>query len=211
MNLSITQRQKQTLAVIYDYIKKTGYPPTFEEMKDGLSVSSNQSILDLLNKLEVKRVIKRGDSARSITILPYGYEILGKPPLVPFLGISHAGAPIQALQIEGEWQQMPGEVSKLQGNVYLIKVSGDSMINAGINDGAIVLIREQKEFVSGDIVLARVGDETTIKRFISEDKPPYLYLKPENPKYNIIFFTDQVELKGKVISIVDNGQWRSIN
>lgn len=211
MNPSITQRQKQTLAVIYDYIKKTGYPPTFEEMKDGLSVSSNQSILDLLNKLEVKRVIKRGDSARSITILPYGYEILGKPPLVPFLGISHAGAPIQALQIEGEWQQMPGEVSKLQGNVYLIKVSGDSMINAGINDGAIVLIREQKEFVSGDIVLARVGDETTIKRFISEDKPPYLYLKPENPKYNIIFFTDQVELKGKVISIVDNGQWRSIN
>lgn len=211
MNLSITQRQKQTLAVIYDYIKKTGYPPTFEEMKDGLSVSSNQSILDLLNKLEVKRVIKRGDSARSITILPYGYEILGKPPLVPFLGISHAGAPIQALQIEGEWQQMPGEVSKLQGNVYLIKVSGDSMINAGINNGAIVLIKEQKEFVSGDIVLARVGDETMIKRFVSEDKPPYLYLKPENPKYNIIFFTDQVELKGKVISIVDNGQWRSIN
>lgn len=211
MNLSITQRQKQTLAVIYDYIKKTGYPPTFEEMKDGLSVSSNQSILDLLNKLEVKRVIKRGDSARSITILPYGYEILGKPPLVPFLGISHAGAPIQALQIDGDWQKMPGEVSKLQGNVYLIKVSGDSMINAGINDGAIVLIKEQKEFVSGDIVLARVGDETTIKRFISEDKPPYLYLKPENPKYNIIFFTDQVELKGKVISIVDNGQWRSIN
>ena len=85
------------------------------------------------------------------------------------------------------------------------------MINAGINDGSIVLIKEQKEFVSGDIVLAQVGDDTTVKRFISEDKPPYLYLKPENPKYNIIFFTDQVELKGKVISIVDNGQWRSIN
>lgn len=211
MNLPVTQRQKQMLSVIYNYIKSTGYPPTFEEMKDGLGVSSNQSVLDLLNKLEAKQIIKRNASARSIIILPYGYEILGKPPLVPFLGISHAGAPIQALQIDGEWQQMPGEVSKLQGDVYLIKVSGDSMINAGINDGTIVLIKEQKEFVSGDIVLARVGDETTIKRFISEDKPPYLYLKPENPKYNIIFFTEEVELKGKVISIVDNGQWRNAN
>lgn len=211
MYLPVTQRQRQMLSVIYDYIKDTGYPPTFEEMKNGLNVSSNQSVLDLLNKLEAKKTIKRSASARSITILPYGYEILGKPPLVPFLGISHAGAPIQALQIDGEWQKMPGEVSKLQGDVYLIKVSGDSMINAGINDGTIVLIKEQKEFVSGDIVLARVGDETTIKRFISEDKPPYLYLKPENPKYNIIFFTEEVELKGKVISIVDNGQWRNVN
>lgn len=211
MNLSVTQRQKQTLAVIYNYIKKTGYPPTFEEMKDGLSVSSNQSILDLLNKLEVKRVIKRGDSARSITILPYGYEILGKPPLVPFLGISHAGAPIQALQIDGEWQQMPGEVSKLQGDVYLIKVSGDSMINAGINDGTIVLIKEQKEFVSGDIVLADIGGDSAIKRFISQDKPPYLFLKPENPSYPIIHFTSTVEMKGKVISILKSGQWLSIN
>lgn len=199
------------LSVIYDYIKNTGYPPTFEEMKDGLGVSSNQSVLDLLNKLEAKRVIKRGDSARSIIILPYGYEILDKPPLAPFLGISHAGSPIQALQIDGEWQQMPGEVSKLEGNVYLIKVSGDSMINAGINDGAIVLVKEQKEFVSGDIVLARVGDDTTVKRFISEDKPPYLYLKPENPNHNIIFFTEDVELKGKVISIISNGQWEAVN
>lgn len=211
MNLLITQRQKQMLSAIYDHIKNTGYPPTFEEMKDRLGVSSNQSVLDLLNKLETKKAIKRSASARSITIFPYGYEILGKPPLVPFLGISHAGVPIQALQIDGEWQQMPGEVSKLQGDVYLVKVSGDSMINAGINDGTIVLIKEQKEFVSGDIVLAQVGNETTIKRFISEDKPPYLYLKPENPKYNIIFFTEEVELKGKVISIVDNGQWRDAN
>ncbi|MCL5435190.1 MAG: transcriptional repressor LexA [Patescibacteria group bacterium] len=211
MKLPITERQKVMLSVIYDYIKNTGYPPTFEEMKDKLGVSSNQSVLDLLNKLEEKRAIKRSTSARSITILPYGYEILGKPPLVPFLGISHAGAPIQALQIDGEWQQMPGEISKLEGDVYLVKVSGDSMINAGIDDGTIVLVKEQKEFVSGDIVLAQIGDESTIKRFISEDKPPYLYLKPENPKYNIILFTDEVELKGKVISIVESGQWRATN
>lgn len=211
MDLPVTKRQKQMLSVIYDYIKSTGYPPTFEEMKDRLGVSSNQSVLDLLNKLEAKKAIKRSASARSITILPYGYEILGKPSLVPFLGISHAGAPIQALQIDGEWQQMPGEVSKLQGDVYLIKVSGDSMINAGINDGTIVLIKEQKEFVSGDIVLADIDGDSAIKRFISQDKPPYLFLKPENPSYPIIHFTSTVEMKGKVISILKSGQWLSIN
>lgn len=194
------------LSVIYDYIKSTGYPPTFEEMKDKLGVVSNQSVLDLLNKLEEKKAIKRNQSARSITILPYGYEILGKPPLVPFLGISHAGAPIQALQIDGQWQEMPGGVARLENDVYLIKVSGDSMINAGIDDGAIVLVQDQSEFISGDIVLAQIGDGTTIKRFISEDKPPYLYLKPENPKYDVIYFTEEVKLKGKVISIIENGQ-----
>lgn len=211
MKLPITEKQKIMLSVIYDYIKSTGYPPTFEEMKDRLNVVSNQSVLDLLNKLEEKKAIKRNQSARSITILPYGYEVLKKPPLVSFLGISHAGVPTQALQVDGEWQSMPGGISRYQDNVYLIKVSGDSMINAGINDGAVVLVKDQNEFVSGDIVLAQIGDETTVKRFISEDKPPYLYLKPENPKYDIIYFTEEVKLKGKVISIIDEGRWIPIN
>src|SRR4030042_4826085 len=212
MNLPITKRQKEMLSIIYGYIKSSGYPPTFEEMKDRLGVSSNQSVLDLLNKLKEKKVIKRNESvARSIAVLPYGYEILDRPPLAPFLGVSHAGSPMEAIQIEGEWQDLSKEVAALSGQVYLIKVSGDSMINAGIDDGTIVLVKKTQEFVSGDIVLAQIGDETTIKRFISEDKPPYLYLKPENPNYEIIYFTEDVILKGKVISIIKNGRWRPTN
>ena len=64
--------------------------------------------------------------------------------------------------------------------------------------------------MSKEIVLADFGGESTIKRFISEDKPPYVYLKPENPKYNNILFTDEVRLKGKVVSVFKNNQWKSV-
>lgn len=209
---SITERQKELLENLYRYIISTGYPPTFEELREQLNVSSNQSVIDLLTKLEKKKLIRRSESqARSITILPLGYEILGKPPLIPFLGVSHAGLPIATVEIQGEWQQLSPQVAKLEDDVFILRVSGDSMINAGINDEDRVLVRTQKEFSSGDIVLADVDGESTIKRFVSEDKPPYLYLKPENQKYDIVYFTESVILKGKVISINKRGQWMPIS
>lgn len=210
MNLAITKRQKELLSIIYQYIKDSGYPPTFEEMKERLGVSSNQSIIDLLNKLEEQKLIKRNESAaRGIIILPLGYKTLGKSALSPFLGVTTAGIPIEPIEISGEWRQVSSDAAILDENVFLLKISGDSMINAGIDDGDVVIVKSQKEFVSGDIVLADVGEESTIKRFISEDKPPFLYLKPENPKYNIIYFTEDVILKGKVISVLKNGYWKS--
>jgi len=92
----------------------------------------------------------------------------------------------------------------------MLKISGDSMINAGIDDGDAVLVQTMKEFVSGDIVFAEVGDEGTVKRFMSDDKPPYVYLKPENPNYKNILFTDNVRLKGKVISVLKSEHWQSV-
>lgn len=127
------------------------------------------------------------------------------------MGVSHAGSPITAFQIQGEWQQLSPQVAKLEDDVFILRVSGDSMINAGIDDGDKVLVRTQKEFSSGNIVLAEVDGESTIKRFISEDKPPFLYLKPENPKYDIVYFTESVILKGKVISINKKGQWMPVS
>ena len=207
----ITKRQKELLAIIYDYIKSTGYPPTFEEMREGLKVSSNQSVIDLLVKLERQGVIKKNESAaRGIAILPMGYEILKKPSLVAFLGLTSAGSPMETIEISGEWQEIPGEVSRLKQEVFLLKISGDSMINAGIDDGDIVLVQNQKEFVSGDIVFAKIGDGSTVKRFISDDKPPYVYLKPENPNYKIIPFTDEAEIKGKIISVLKNNYWKLV-
>jgi len=210
-NKTITKRQKELLSIIYNYIKNEGYPPTFEEMREKLNVSSNQSVIDLLNKLERQKIIKRNPSiARSIAILPFGYEILGKPPLAPFLGISSAGAPIDAIEISGDWQQLSSDVAKFSNEVFLLKISGDSMINAGIDNGDVVLVKREKEFISGNIVLARIGDEVTVKRFISDDKPPYIYLKPENPKYEIIAATHEMKLEGKVISVLKNGYWKPI-
>jgi repressor LexA len=207
----ITERQKQLLQIIYDYIKGTGYPPTFEEMRESLGVVSNQSIIDLLAKLEKQKFIKKSESsARGLRILPLGNKILGQPSLIPFLGATTAGLPMEALEITGEWKQISSEIKELKNNVFILKVFGDSMINAGIENEDMVLVKEQKEFVSGDIVLADVAGDRTVKRFISDDKPPYVYLKPENPKYKNIVFTEDTELKGKVISILKNGYWMSI-
>ncbi|MBL7156471.1 MAG: repressor LexA [Candidatus Pacebacteria bacterium] len=199
----VTKRQRELLEIVYQYIKDTGYPPTFEEMRETLGVSSNQSIIDLLRKLEEKGIIKKGESAaRSIKILPLGYKALKRKILVPSLGTSSAGMPLEAIELIGEWETIPGNVEKLKDEVFILKVYGDSMINAGIEDGDRVLVKAQKEFTSGDIVLAQIGGESTIKRFMSENKPSHVYLKPENPEYDIIPFTSEVKLKGKVISIL---------
>ncbi|MBI5913108.1 repressor LexA [Candidatus Azambacteria bacterium] len=206
----VTERQKQLLGVIYDFIKSTGYPPTYEEMREDLGVSSNQSIVDLLEKLKKASVIKKDIGARTLAILPLGYKILGAPQLVSVLGVTTAGMPAEAIEITGEWQVLSQDVSKLQADVFMLRISGDSMINAGIDDGDVVLVQSKKEFVSGEVVLAHKDGEATIKRFISEDKPPYVYLKPENSKYKNILFTDTTELKGKVISVFNKNKWKSV-
>ncbi len=208
---TVTEKQKKLLSVIYKYIKNSGYPPTFEEMREALSVSSNQSIIDFLSKLEKQGFIRKNESStRSLMILPLGYGILGKPQLIPFLGATTAGMPMEANEILGDWQSVSSDVKKLKGDIFLLKISGDSMINAGIDNNDVVLVKSEKEFISGDIVLAHNNGEATIKRFISDDKPPYVYLKPENPEYPLIPFTEDMELKGKVISILKNGYWKPV-
>lgn len=210
-----TKRQKELLAIIYRFIRDTGYPPTLEEMKGDLGVVSNQSVLDLLQKLVFQKLIKKQEGvARSINILPTGYQILNLQALVPSIGVATAGIPMEAVEIVGEWQLLPSyqneKIAELQENIRLVKVSGDSMINAGINDGDAVLVQSRKEFYSGDIVLAEINNEVTIKRFISEDKPPYVYLKPENPVYKNIRFTEEMQMRGKIIAVLRNGQIISI-
>src|SRR3989338_10679843 len=210
---SITPRQKDLLSLIYEYIQTSGYPPTFEDMRVGLKVKSNQSVIDLLAKLTEARYLKRDEGARSLTVLPLGYQALGKPLLAPFIGAASAGVPIEAIPIHGQWRALPsvyGNLERLQEEIFVLKVYGDSMINAGIDDGDAVLVQSKKEFVSGEVVLAEVGGDSTIKRFISEDKPPYVYLKPENPKYENIIFTEDVRLKGKVISVLKNNYWKKV-
>lgn len=208
---TITKRQKDLLQILYDYIKNSGFPPTFEEMREALGVSSNQSVVDLLNKLGEKSIVRRSESsARGIAILPLGYEILGRPPLVAFLGLTTAGFPLEPVEISGEWRQVSQDTSILQDNVFLLKIRGDSMINAGIDDGDVVLVKSEKEFMSGNVVLADLDGQKTIKRFVSDDRPPYVYLKPENPKYKIIPATDSMRLVGRVISVLKNGYWKSV-
>ena len=206
MKNSITKRQKELLGFIYKHIEDAGYPPTFEEMKEKLNVSSNQSIIDFLTKLEERKLIKREEGqARGMKILSAGFQALGMNHGVPFAGTSSAGPYTESYNdIFDKWVPLPNDktqkdsIMQLEDDVFVIQVRGDSMINAGINDGDMLLIKKSKEFKSGDIVVARSDDGTTVKRFIAEGGKRYL--KPENPAYeNIPIIPGEIRFEGKVI------------
>lgn len=197
MEKGITKRQKELLEIIYNHIESSGYPPTLSEMREKLGVSSNQAVLDLLKSLENKKTIKRDEGeARGIQILPQGYDAIGKTALVRVVGVTAAGPATLAIA-QNEWIPLPSGYKKYD-NVFVVQVSGNSMIDASVYDGDTVLIKEQREYKSGDIVLARIGDDVTLKTFIAKDGK--IHLKPENPSCRIIAITEDTYFLGKMIA-----------
>jgi len=210
MEAKITEKQKKVLEAIYENVETSGFPPTLAELKVFLNVSSNQSVLNFLDSLENKGFIRRENegksrnTARGIKILPLGLKVLGKRRIIPMAGITSAGRFIESFDASAEWITLRGnvieneKVKQLKDDVFVIKVQGDSMINAGINDGDVLLVQKTKEFRSNDIVVARSDDGTTVKRFIAEDDGR-AYLKPENPKYKNLTIYEDTYFEGKVI------------
>ncbi|MDO8593207.1 MAG: transcriptional repressor LexA [bacterium] len=203
---NITPKQKKVLEIIYNNIESTGFPPTLADLKNELDVVSNQAVLNYLDALTVKGYIVRSEGqARGITILPLGYKILNKDQLAPVVGGTAAGPFIETLEETSfTWMPLPGQIVKdekiNQSNeqLFVVKVYGDSMTNAGIDNGDMLLVKKAKEFKSGDIVLARTDQGTTVKRFVADGGKRYL--KPENPNYkNIIIIPGEVFFDGKVI------------
>lgn len=205
MKKYLTIKQKRVLALIYNAIHSSGFPPTLADLKDALGVSSNQSVLNFLKILEKKECIKREEGqARGIAILPLGYREIEKEPLVRVAGYSAAGPYIESFAETLSWMPIDGQVlvnekiNRAQDKVFIIQVIGDSMINVGINDGDNLLIKESKEYKSGDIVLARTDEGVTVKRFVAEGGKRYL--QPENPTYEkIVIIPGEVQFQGKVI------------
>ncbi|MBU3924428.1 hypothetical protein KJ854_00650, partial [Patescibacteria group bacterium] len=152
MSKNITEKQKKVLEFIYTAIKFSGYPPTLVEIKEMLGVSSNQSVLNFLVSLEKKGYLKKEENiARGLKILPLGFKILEKDSLIPIAGKSSAGAYIETMETFGEWMTLPAMegkeiVKQSKEDVFVIQVHGDSMINAGINNGNILLVRKTREF-----------------------------------------------------------------
>lgn len=206
MQSKITEKQKNALNAIYESIRSSGFPPTFADLRDKLSVASNQAVLNFLESLEKKGFIKREDGqARSIKILPLGYKEIKKEPLIKIAGISAAGSYTESYA-DAFTNWMPAisgisrneKITKSSDNVFAIQVHGDSMINAGIDDGDMLLVKKTGEFKSGDIVIAINEDGTTVKRFIADGGKRYL--KPENPNYeNIPIIPGEINFEGKVI------------
>lgn len=205
MSTKLTSKQKSVLELIYSSLETSGFPPTLADLREELGLASNQSVLNFLEALEKKECIKREEGqARSILILPLGYKEIGKDPLVKMAGYSAAGPylesfletftfiPIETKVLENE------KINRAKDSVFVIQVIGDSMINAGINDGDNLLIRESKEYKSGDIVLAETEEGATVKKFVAEGGKRYL--EPQNPAYQrMIIIPGEVRFRGKII------------
>ena len=200
---TLSKRQKQVLKAIYRSLRNSGYPPTLADLREELSVSSNQAVLDLLKILENKKYIRKEEGvARGIQLTQKGFEELNVSTYAPMVGVTAAGPFMDTLEQYGEWMEISQDLSKLSEKIALFKIKGDSMIGAGLKDGDIVVIKyEVNEFRNGDIVLARSDEGTTIKRFVNVNGK--IHLAPENPKYPHIPFTPDLRLIGKVISKIE--------
>jgi len=205
----ITKRQKEFLEAIYNSLKNEGYPPTFKELREQFGISSNQAILGHLNALEKKGFIKREDTARGIQILQKGYNVINRPALIPLAGVSYAGL-ITATYQQDQWTKLSDEV-KIKQDMFLVEISGNSMIEAGINHGDVLIAQRASEFTNRDIVVAQLHEGTTVKRFVLQSHTPTKFLKPENKKYDIILFKPDTKMQAKIIGKYINGSILPIN
>ena len=199
---NLTKRQEEILSYVKEYIVSHGYPPTVREIGKDLGVSSPATIHTHLNKLVEKGFIKKdGAKNRAIELLVEN-EFNKKDEdviEVPLLGKITAGSPIEAIEMPDEYFSLPAYLVPNNKDVFTLKVSGTSMINAGILDGDIVIVQKQNVARNGEIVVAMTDDnEVTLKTFYKEDG--YFRLQPENDTMDPIIL-DNVSILGKAIGL----------
>lgn len=224
----LTRKQLELLDFIRIRTDRDGVPPSFDEMKDALDLRSKSGIHRLITALEERGFIRRlAHRARAIEIvkLPDAMERPGFNPKViqgdkvaaprsampvyaidatelPVMGRIAAGVPIEAISEVSHHIAVPGSMLSGAGAHYALEVKGDSMIEAGINDGDIVVIREQNTAENGDIVVALVEDsEATLKRFRRRDS--MIALEAANPAYETrVLPPHLVKVQGRLVGLI---------
>jgi repressor LexA len=224
----LTKKQLELLKFIDKRIQRDGVPPSFDEMKEALDLRSKSGIHRLITALEERGFIRRlAHRARALEIvkLPDAMDktpgftprvIEGDrsmPPRhampveaqaieLPVMGRIAAGVPIEAISEVSHNVAVPGSMLSGSGHHYALEVKGDSMIDAGINDGDVVVIRETSTADNGDIVVALVeGHEATLKRF--RRKGSAIALEAANPAYETrVFRDDQVKVQGRLVGLI---------
>jgi repressor LexA len=197
MDLNLTKRQSEIFEFIKTQVEKTGYPPTVREIGTALGLHSPSTVHAHLAKLEKSGVLRRDPSKpRAIEILVDRAKRVMAPG-VPLVGQVAAGSPILAEENIEELLELPAMIGAASGD-YALRVRGDSMRDAGILEGDLVIVRPTEEASNGEIVVALLGDEATVKRFFREADA--IRLEPENPQYEPII-TREVEILGRVIGV----------
>ena len=197
---SLSKRQREIHSFIKGFVNSKGYPPTHEEIRQGLKMSTKSLVNHHLKALETKGMIERQpDTPRGIKLLD-GLRSFK----APLLGqIAASAEPISFSDDDYQEIELTPDIVQKQDGLYALRVKGDSMIDALINDGDIVVMRHQAVAEVGEMVAVRLQDrnETTLKRFYPEGKQ--VRLQPANPKVKPIFVpTADVEIQGKVMAVI---------
>jgi repressor LexA len=193
----LTTKQQRVLDVIRIAMRHKGQPPTVREIGAEIGVQSSCTVQRHLDALERKGFIKRDRyKYRSIELADSPIPPFVRAVNVPILGQIAAGVPILAEENIEDTFPLPMDLVKDGDNVFMLRVRGDSMINAGIHDGDLVAVRQQNVALNGEIVAAMIEDEATVKRFFRDGRK--VKLVAENPDFAPIV-TDQCQILGKVI------------
>jgi repressor LexA len=194
----ITERQRQVLEGIHQIVNEKGYPPTVREIGERLGLRSSCTVQRHLEALERKGYIKRDRAkARSVEIVQADNPMMVPVPMVPvpLVGTVAAGQPILAAENIEEVFPLPRDIVK-DDRCFMLRVKGDSMIEAGIHDGDYVVVRQQPYVDDGDIAVALLDDEATVKYF--RRRRSRVYLEPANSSLRPIV-ADSVQIIGKVV------------
>ncbi len=199
MSNKLSEQQKKILDFLKQEILNKGYPPSVREICEAVGLKSTSTVHGHLERLEKKGYIRRDPTKpRAIEILDESF-IGNRRELVnvPIIGKVTAGEPILAVENIEDYFPLPIEYVN-NDTVYMLRVQGDSMIEAGIYDHDQILVRKQHTAENGDIVVALIEDSVTVKRFFKESN--YIRLQPENPTMAPIIL-QEVNILGKVIGL----------
>lgn len=204
---ALTDRQRSILDFLKEFLGDNGYPPTIREIGAHFGIRSPRGVQDHLKALEKKGYIRRAKE------LSRGIELLSLGPArqpgrennvvcLPMIGQVNAGQPVLSEENIEEWIEVDASFAAREGN-FLLKVMGESMIEAHILDGDTIVVSPQETARNGEIVVALVEDEATVKTFYRE--PGGIRLQPENPTMESIWVTEgssEVRIIGKVVAVM---------
>ena len=185
----ISDKQREILEYMKQEILNKGYPPTVRELCDAVHLKSTSSIHSHLETLEKNGYIRRDPSKpRAIEIVDDNFNLTRREVVnVPIVGSIAAGQPLLAIQNIDNYFPIPAEYMPNQ-STFMLKVKGESMINAGIFDGDVILVKQQSTAKNGEMVAALVDDSATVKTFYKEDG--HIRLQPENDNMEPIIVPD---------------------
>lgn len=201
MDLSVkelSKRQREIFDFISRYLSRHGYPPTVREIGKAVGLHSSSTVHAHLSKLEKLGVLKRDPTKpRAIEVMVERAKRAVRPTGLPLVGHVAAGEPIVAEENVEEYLQVPDVIGGEAGD-YILRVRGDSMIEVGILDGDFAVVRPAQQARNGEIVVALIEDEATVKRYFRERD--HIRLQPENKAMKPIRSSD-AQLLGRVVGV----------